>query len=121
MGASECPCDPGMNLRDLVLCLAPPEGEYETVINLSRETKIVVNRKGYFVRKIILDDFLPFVGTVNRPIGPDVLSRYGISDNRLKDILCKNIDNLEKAARSGSEYARRIIYDCNEVIEKIDC
>ena len=112
---SECPCS-RLNGLDLALCLAPPRGEYETSFKIKNNLLIIINRDGIFIRQSAIDDFLPFVTTVERRVRPEVLERYGISVER---ILCENVSNLVEAARKGSRVARELVVSCNELIEKI--
>jgi len=112
-----CPCE-GKNGLDLVLCLAPPEGEYETEIRVSDNMAIVANRRGLFVRRTVTDDFLPFIRTVMRRITRgDTLRAYGVS---LERILCENIRGLRDASRHGSRIASRILEECEDIIREID-
>ena len=112
---SECPCS-GREGLDLALCLAPPRGEYETTFSLKNNLIIVVNRDGIFIRQSAIDDFLPFVTTIERRIEPGILERYGIS---IEQLLCTNVSNLVEAAGRGSRVARRLVESCNELIKKI--
>ena len=112
---SECPCSRLKGI-DLALCLAPPRGEYETSFRLQNNLLVVINRDGIFIRQNVIDDFLPFVTTVERRVRPEVLERYGISVER---VLCENVSNLVEAARKGSRVARKLVESCNELIKKI--
>ena len=102
---------------DLLRCLAPPEGEYETYVKLSDSLAVVVNRSGVFIRRIVTDDTLPFVRTIDKRVSsPETLKAYGLSIDQL---LCINLKNLEIAATHGSRTARIIINECFDFIDKI--
>ncbi len=115
----KCRCS-GLQGLDLALCLAPPRGEYETVFDLSRNTKLVVSKDGIFIRRIVADDFLPFINTIDKRATPQTLKAYGV---RVEDILCENVKQLVKASQMGSVYAKKLLEDCSDVVRKIleDC
>ncbi len=112
----KCRCS-GLQGLDLLVCLAPPKGEYETQVKLSENLSIVVNREGVYIRRVATDDFLPFINTIDREVRRlETLKAYNVSIERL---LCENIRNLHQAAEHGSEYARRLIEECGDMIKKI--
>ncbi len=116
----KCPCTGKEELLDMITCLAPPEGEYETTIDLSNNLKLVINRKGIFLRRIVSDEFLPFVQTIDKKVERrETLKAYGINEERLIRILCENLANLQRAANKGSKYAEKLLTECEKIINEI--
>ena len=112
---SGCTCE-GLEGLELAICIAPPEGEYEVSIPLSRDKNIVLNRKGLFLKQVVVDDSLPFAITLSRPLHEDSLARMGVSIERL---LCESARSLVDAASHGSVVAAEKLSACRDIVEKI--
>ncbi|MCE4628089.1 MAG: hypothetical protein F7C34_02940 [Desulfurococcales archaeon] len=112
MESGNCPCE-GMEKWDLALCLAPPRGEYELEYSVGPGTRLVVNRDGVFLRQTRPPEALPFMETIERRVGWDALEAKGIDAAR---VVCDSIRALERAAASGSRYARSLLEACSSII-----
>ncbi|MEB3861722.1 MAG: hypothetical protein GSR84_05835 [Desulfurococcales archaeon] len=112
-----CPCK-DLQGEELVRCLAPPPGDYEVHIPVSRDKAVVVNNSiGVGLRTIILDETLPFMNTFTRPLSLDralALARVG-----LEELMCRVVEALEKAASSGSVTSKRRLDECRELVDRI--
>ena len=113
-----CPCRDKRALEDLITCLAPPPGEYEVEVEVSKNRKIIINTEGVFLRTIVVDDTLPFAKTIDKPTDIGILNRIAIG-KRKDEILCITVRMLEEAARSGSLVAREKLEECRELIREI--
>ncbi len=114
-----CRCE-GLDGLDLLLCSAPPEGEYETEYELSKNIKIIINKSGIFIKQVGIDDFLPFTRTVYKKVTrKETLAAYGLnSKDKLSRLVCLNIENLLSASEKGSLYARRLVSECESLFKK---
>jgi hypothetical protein len=111
-----CPCE-GLRGLELLQCFAPPQGEYETSIKISDNMIIVINDKGIFIRRIVTDDFLPFITTIDRRITRiETLQAYRLD---IKELLCYNLENLIEASKHGSSKAKQLLDNCWKLAEKI--
>ena len=100
---------------ELVKCLAPPPGDHEVYISVSRDKSIVINSQVIGLRTIIVDETLPFINTYTRPISLEhALKLSGLT---MDEVICLAIESLKKAARSGSVTAWRRINECRSLIE----
>ncbi len=111
----KCSCDDKSKI-DLVLCLAPPAGEYEVQIDLGSNKKLVINSEGIYLRSFSLDDFLPFMQTRQVKLKEKDIDLFKLS---MKDLLCKTIDSLIDASNHGSIYAKEKVERCSELIEEL--
>ncbi|MCE4602853.1 MAG: class I SAM-dependent methyltransferase [Desulfurococcales archaeon] len=112
-----CPCE-GLQGEELVRCLAPPPGDYEVHIPVSRDKAVIANNSiGVGLRTIILDETLPFMNTFTRPLGLErALALAGVG---LEEFLCRVVEALERAASSGSITSRRRLGECRELVERV--
>lgn len=111
-----CPCE-DLEGEELVRCLAPPPGDYEVHIPVSRDKAVVVNNGGIGLRTIILDETLPFINTFTRPLPLDrALALTGLTIDQL---LCRVLEALERAALAGSLTSRRRLAECSSMVARI--
>jgi len=111
-----CLCE-GLGVRELIVCLAPPPGEYEVHVRLAGRMTLVISSEGFRIRAILADESLPFLRTLDRPVEPDDVPQ--LLGNRLQDLLCTVVNSLEEAAAHGSEYSRRLLDSCRKTVESI--
>ena len=111
-----CRCE-GMTPEELVLCLAPPPGEHEVEIRISRDKFIVVNNQGVHLKILAVDESLPFVNTFQRPISLE--NALKLANTSIDRLLCMVIDSLEQASKSGSITSRRLLEACKTLIDGI--
>ncbi|MEB3765348.1 MAG: hypothetical protein GSR77_04210 [Desulfurococcales archaeon] len=116
---SKCPCRKETDPYDLLICLAPPAGEYETAIQLGENLRLVINNTGLYIRRISTDEFLPYINTYDKKIDKETLKAYNITQEKINTLICKNIQNLEDAALHGSTKAKDLLETCNQLIEEI--
>ena len=116
---SKCPCRKETDPYDLLICLAHPAGEYETVIQLGENLRLVINNTGLYIRRISTDEFLPYISTYDKKINKETLKAYNITQEKIKTLICKNIQNLEDAALHGSIKANNLLEACNQLVEEI--
>jgi len=112
---SKCSCEEKSKI-ELILCLAPPAGEYEAQIDLGSNRKLIINSGGMFLRTYSIDDFLPFMQTRDIKIKEKDLDLFNIST---KDMLCSTINALIDASNHGSLYAKEKVNNCLELIEEL--
>ncbi len=115
---SGCECGKEESPASLALCLAPPPGDYETTIPMTRNQSLVINSNGMFIRTVAVDDTLPFAKTIVRPAPPEVLDNIALRVT-WDDILCQTVRDLLGAAESGSLTAREKVERCHDLIEEI--
>lgn len=112
---SKCSCEDKSKI-ELVLCLAPPAGDYEVEMNLGSNRKLVVNSDGIFLRTYSLDDFLPFMQTRQIKINEKDLDLFKLS---IKELICETIKALIDASNHGSIYAKEKVENCSELIKEL--
>ena len=108
-------------MRSLVVCLAPPPGEYEVVLEGFAGSSIVVNDEGIWVRSLARDEWLPFIEARDRAASVIALEQAlrinGMDWGRL---VCMIIRGLREAASHGSLRARRKLVLCRELVESLE-
>jgi len=110
-----CKCE-GIDGIKLVLCLAPPAGDYEVSIDVGSNKKLIVNSEGIFLRSSAVDDFLPFLKTSQIKVSEKVLGMYRVSFDKL---ICNVIDSLINASNHGSAYAKLKVESCKPLINNL--
>jgi len=100
----------------LVECLAPPRGEYEVTIKLSRGRVLVLNSEGFFLRSRHLPGNTPFLETIETPVNREFLDK--IARLNPEDLLCLVVESLENAAKHGSVYASSLVKECRNLVEE---
>ncbi|MCE4623864.1 MAG: hypothetical protein F7B11_03850 [Caldisphaeraceae archaeon] len=115
MGGMPCKCE-GIDGIKLVLCLAPPAGDYEVSIDVGSNKKLIVNSEGIFLRSSAVDDFLPFLKTSQIRVSEKVLGMYRISFDKL---ICNVTDSLINASNHGSAYAKLKVESCKSLINNL--
>ncbi len=110
-----CPCD-GKKGLELAVCLAPPPGDYEAVIDLGQGKHLVINTTGLYVRNVVSDDYLPFIRTTSIKVSEATLRRLGLSDDV---VLCAAIKSLQEAAEHGSEAAALVVHSCEGLLKQL--
>ncbi len=113
-----CPCREADGVEALIACLAPPPGEYEVEIEVSKNRKIIINSDGVFLRTIVVDDTLPFAKTIDKQSDLGILDRIAVRIDK-KSVLCNTVRMLEEAAESGSLAAREKLEACRDLVERI--
>lgn len=113
-----CPCGESDDVESLIACLAPPPGEYEVEIEVSKNRKIIINSEGVFLRTIVVDDTLPFAKTIDKRSDLGILDRIAARIDK-KRVLCDTVRMLEEAAESGSLAARGKLEACRDLVERI--
>ncbi|MEB3759790.1 MAG: hypothetical protein GSR72_07585 [Desulfurococcales archaeon] len=116
---SKCPCRKDTDPYNLLTCLAPPAGEYETTIQLGENLRLVINNTGLYIRRISADEFLPYINTYDKKIYKETLKAYNITQEKIKTLICNNIQNLQNAALHGSTKAKDLLDACNQLIKEI--
>lgn len=111
----ECPCT-GKRGWDLVVCLAPPPGEYEVSYAIGRDVEVVIHPDGFKLRQLRRPGILPYIAAIERRVDPGILEKAGVKPSKA---LCRVIENLEAAARSGSQAAQSKLDACRGLIEAI--
>jgi len=111
----KCPCE-GLKGLDLAVCLGPPQGDYEVTIEIGNYS-IIINNKGIFRRRIVVDDTLPFAKSITTPITSKAITNVPIPFSE-DELVCMSIRALEEAAESGSIYARRRLDSCRVIVEE---
>ncbi|MEB2836420.1 MAG: hypothetical protein GSR80_001578 [Desulfurococcales archaeon] len=112
---SGCPCA-GKTGWDLVACLAPPPGEHEVSYVIGRDVEVVIHPDGFKLRQLRHPGILPYITTIERRVDPSVLEKAGVKPS---EALCRAIEGLEAAARSGSQAARVKLEACRGLVEAI--
>ena len=120
-GGDGCPCSGLRDPVELALCLAPPPGEYEVSLPAGPGTELVLDReRGLVLRASARDEFLPFLGTVERPASrvslEAALKRAGMSVEELPRLSARR---LLEAAAGGSRAAARLAERCRELVEAL--
>ena len=109
-----CPCE-GLTSIDLVKCLAPPPGEYEVEVKISESSRLVVNEEGFFIKRLQVDESLPFVKTPTTPVPPSRLASLASID----DLLCRVVRALSEAASHGSLRAKSKLRECGGLVASL--
>ena len=115
-----CPCDPGTPVLELALCLAPPPGDYELVLEGFAGASVAVNDEGVWIRSIARDEWLPYIEARDRPASTVAL-RQALRHNGLDEeqLLCMSVRALLEAARHGSRRAAEKTRSCKRLIAEI--
>ena len=115
-----CPCNAGGDPVGLALCLAPPPGEYEVVLEGLAGSVVVVNSEGVWVRRMVLDEWLPFLQSVERRAGREALEAAMRSRGiGAEELACIAARGLVEAARSGSIVALEKLRRCRGLVEEV--
>ena len=118
MGAG-CPCR-DLSGVELVLCLSPPPSDYEVVLELPTRDRLVVNSEGFYLRRIVLDETLPFIVSKDVRLEPGkamaAVSSMGLS---VRELLCKAVKALLEAAENEVREAKVKARLCSGLIERI--
>lgn len=101
---------------ELILCLAPPPGDYEVSIDIGKGREVIINSTGIYIRAAVSDDYLPFIRTTSLPVSEATLKKLGLNYERL---LCKAVKGLLEASNHGSETAEVIVKECGDLITSI--
>lgn len=112
-----CPCI-GKRGIDLAMCLAPPPGEHEVEVELSKNNSLVINSEGIFTRQIVLDDTLPFTRTLMKRVDPGFIHRVVLRVTE-EDLVCMAAKSLIEASNRGSRVAREKYEMCRGLVEEI--
>ncbi len=116
-----CGCE-GKRGVELAVCLAPPRGDHEVYIPITRNQGLVVNDEGVFTRTIIVDDTLPFARHLERRVDPGILERLAVRITP-DTLACMAARALVEAASAGSLRAKRKLEECRGLVERLleDC
>lgn len=110
-----CECE-GLEGILLLMCLAPPEGEYEVHIEMGTAL-LVLNRRGAFLRTRGHEEGLPMITTYDRSVNLEGLIDAGRVD--FESLLCNSVRYLREAAVHGSVYAVEKLARCRGLVERI--
>ena len=110
-----CECE-GLEGTLLLMCLAPPEGEYEVHIEVGTAL-LVLNRRGAFLRMRGHEKGLPMITTYDKSVDLDGLIDAGRVD--FEYLLCSSVRSLQEAAVHGSVYAEEKLARCRSLVEGI--
>lgn len=111
-----CPCE-GLDGWELILCIAPPRGEYEVSYELGRGVTVSISREGVRLRQLKSPGYLPYLESIEREIKPDTLESMGLKPER---VICDAVKALKEAARHGSEVAEEIVEYCRGLLERLE-
>jgi hypothetical protein len=116
----ECPCSSLEDPLELALCLAPPPGDHELVVEGLAGSAVVVNSEGVWIRRPVQDEWLPFLQSVERRASREaLLSAMRARGLRAEDLTCMAARGLVEAARGGSLEAAGRLSACRRLVEEL--
>jgi hypothetical protein len=111
-----CPCE-GLEGWKLVLCIAPPRGEYELSYELGKGVIASISREGVRIRQLKAPGYLPYLESIEREVKIETLEAMGLKPER---VICDAVKALREASKHGSEAAADIVEKCRGLIERLE-